>query len=165
MSTGLERLAAKARQEPPLRFTSVAHHLDAPRLWQNLCHVSPHTAPGSDGQTVDDLKQACAPWSTATLHAVHTQGYRPPPVRRVSIPQPGKQAVRPLGVPCLGDRVGQRSVAAILTAIDEQDCLPCSYGGRPGVGAHQALATLHEGIAGKPSRWVYEADLQNFFGR
>jgi group II intron reverse transcriptase/maturase len=164
MSTGLERIAAKARQEPKLRFTSLAHHLDAPRLWQNLCHVSPHTASGSDGQTVDDLKQAFVPWSTATLHAVHTQGYRPPPVRRVYIPKPGKQALRPLGVPCLGDRVVQRSVADILTAIYEQDFLPCSYGGRPGVGAHHALATLHEVIAGKPISWVYEADLQNFFG-
>jgi RNA-directed DNA polymerase len=164
MSTGLERIAAKARQEPTLRFTSLAHHLDAPRLWQTLCHVSPHTAPGSDGQTVDDLKQEFVAWSTTTLHAVHTQGYRPPPVRRVSIPKPGKQALRPLGVPCIGDRVVQRSVADILTAIYEQDFLPCSCGGRPRVGAHHALATLQEVIAGKPMSWVYEADLQNFFG-
>jgi hypothetical protein len=99
MSTGLERIAAKARQEPKLRFTSLTHHLDAPRLWQNLCHVSPHTAPGSDGQTVDDLKQEFIAWSTTTLHAVHTQGYRPPPVRRTYIPKPGKQELRPLGVP------------------------------------------------------------------
>lgn len=164
MATGLERIAAKARQEPQLRFTSLAHHLDAIRLWQNLCHVSPHTAPGSDGQTVDDLKQAFVAWSTTTLHAVHTQGYRPPPVRRVYIPKPGKQALRPLGVPCIGDRVVQRSVADVLTAIYEQDFLPCSYGGRPGVGAHHAVATLHEVIVGKPISWVYEADLRNFFG-
>ena len=39
MTTGLERIAAKARQEPKLRFTSLAHHIDAERLWQNLGHV------------------------------------------------------------------------------------------------------------------------------
>jgi RNA-directed DNA polymerase len=162
MSTGLERITAKARQEPKLRFTSLAHHIDAERLWRNLCHVPRHTAPGSDGQTVDDLKQVFVAWSAATLRTVHPQGYQPPPVRRTSIPKPGKQALRPLGGPCVGDRVLQRRVADVLTAIYEQDFLPCSFGGRPGVGAHHALATLHEVIAGKPVSWVYEADLRNF---
>jgi RNA-directed DNA polymerase len=99
MPTGLERIAAKARQEPKLRFTSLAHHLNAERLWQALCHVPPHSAPGSDGQTVDELKQEFSVWSAATLRAVHTQGYRPPPVRRTYIPKPGKHELRPLGVP------------------------------------------------------------------
>jgi RNA-directed DNA polymerase len=165
MPTGLERIAAKARQEPKLCFTSLAHHLEAERLWQALCHVPPHSAPGSDGQTVDELKQEFSAWSTATLRAVHTQGYRPPPVRRTYIPKAGKHELRPLGGPCLGDRVLQRCVADILAAIYEQDFLPCSFGGRPGVGAHQARATLHEGIAGKPVSWVYEADLRHVFGR
>jgi RNA-directed DNA polymerase len=164
MTTELERIAAKARQEPKLRFTSLAHHIDGEQLWQNLCHVPRHTAPGSDGQTVDELKQDFAAWSEATLRGVHTQGYRPPPVRRTYIPKPGKRELRPLGVPCVGDRVLQRSVADVLSAIYEQDFLSCSFGGRPGVGAHHALATLHEVIAGKPVSWIYEADLRNFFG-
>jgi group II intron reverse transcriptase/maturase len=164
MSPGLERIAAKARQEPKLCFTSLAHHIDAERLWRNLCHVPCHTAPGSDGQTVDELKQDFVTWSAATLRALHTQGYRPLPVRRTYIPKPGKHELRPLGVPCIGDRVLQRSVADVLTAIYEQDFLPCSFGGRPGRGAHHALATLHEVIAGKPVSWIYEADLRNFFG-
>jgi RNA-directed DNA polymerase len=142
----------------------LAHHIDAERLWQNLGHVPRHTAPGSDGQTVDELKQDFAVWSEATLRAVHTQGYRAPPVRRTYIPKPGKRELRPLGVPCVGDRVLQRSIAEVLSAIYEQDFLSCSFGGRPGVGAHHALATLHEVIAGKPVSWIYEADLRNFFG-
>jgi group II intron reverse transcriptase/maturase len=164
MSPGLERRAAKARHEPKLCFTSLAHHIDAERLWRNLCHVPRHTAPGSDGQTVDELKQDVVAWSAATLRALHTQGYRPPPVRRTYIPKPGKHELRPLGVPCIGARVLQRSVADVLTAIYEQDFLPCSFGGRPELGAHHALATLPEVIAGKPVSWIYEADLRNFFG-
>src|SRR5215469_3758288 len=58
----------------------------------------------------------------------------------------------------------QRSVAQVLSAIYEQDFLPCSFGGRPGRGAHQALATLHEVISGGKVEWVLEADLKNFFG-
>jgi group II intron reverse transcriptase/maturase len=142
----------------------VAHHIDVERLWPNLCRVPHHTAPGSDGQTADELKQDGAVWSEATLRVVHTQGYRPPPVRRTYIPKPGKPELRPLGVPCIGDRILQRCVADVLTAIYAQDFLPGSFGGRPGVGAHHALATLHEVIAGKPASWVYEADLRNVFG-
>jgi group II intron reverse transcriptase/maturase len=52
----------------------------------------------------------------------------------------------------------------VLSAIYEQDFLPCSFGGRPGLGAHHALATLTEVIAGGKVGWVLEADLKNFFG-
>ena len=51
-----------------------------------------------------------------------------------------------------------------MSAIYEQDFLPCSFGGRPGRSAHHALATLNELIAGRKVSWVLEADLKNFFG-
>jgi len=98
------------------------------------------------------------------LSAVHRQGYHPPPIRRVYIPKPGKQEQRPLGAPCVTDRALQRSVAQVLSAIYEQDFLQCSFGGRPGHSAHQALSTLNELIAGRKVGWVLEADLRNFFG-
>src|ERR1700680_3303909 len=46
----------------------------------------------------------------------------------------------------------------------KQDFLPCSFGGRPKLSAHHALATLNEVIAGGMISWVLEADLKNFFG-
>jgi retron-type reverse transcriptase len=103
---------------------------------------------------VDEVQQAFGAWREATLRAVHTQGYRPPPVRRPDIPTPGTRAQRPLGVPGVGDRVLQRSGADVLSAISEPDLLPCAFGGRPGVGAHHALATRPEVMAGKPVSWV-----------
>lgn len=98
------------------------------------------------------------------LGSVHRKGYHPPPVWRVYIPKPGKQEKRPLGVPCVVDRALQRATSHVLSAIYEQDFLPCSFGGRPGLGAPHALATVHELIAGKKVGWVLEADLRNFFG-
>jgi len=98
------------------------------------------------------------------LQSVHREGYRAPDIRRVYIPKPGKQEMRPLGCLLLRDRALQRSVSQVLSAIYEQDFLPCSFGGRAGRGAHQALATLHERIAGGKIEWVLEADLKNFFG-
>jgi RNA-directed DNA polymerase len=164
MTTGLERIAAKARDEPKLRLTSLAHHITGERVWGNLQQIPAHSAPGVDGQTVAQAKRDFTHWIEPMLEAVHRQGYQAPPVRRVYIPKPGKQEKRPIGVPCVSDRALQRTTAEVLSAIYEQDFLPCSFGGRPGTGAHQALATLNEVIAGRKVSWVLEADLKNFFG-
>ena len=164
MTAGLERIADKARREPTLQFTSLAHHLTVERLWQALQHLDASTAPGLDGVSYHDAIATFALWSQDVLTAMHRYGYRPPAVRRVWIPKPGKSAKRPLGVPTIADRVLQRSVAEVLSAIYEQDFLPVSFGGRPGLGAHQALATLHETIRGKRVHGVLEADLKDFFG-
>src|SRR6516225_8562579 len=164
METGLERIAAKARGEPKLRFTSLAHHITKERVWENLGEIRTNSAPGVDGQTVTEAKESFGVWIDPMLQSMHRQGYHAPNIRRVYIPKPGKQEKRPLGVPCVADRALQRSAAQVLSAIYEQDFLPCSFGGRPGRGAHQALASLHEVISGRQVEWVLEADLKNFFG-
>ena len=164
METGLERIAAKAKSEPKLRFTSLAHHITRERVWTNLCQIPKRSAPGVDGQTVTEAKETFGEWVEPVLRSVHRQGYRAPDIRRVYIPKPGKREKRPLGVPCVNDRALQRSTAQVLSAIYEADFLPCSFGGRPERGAHHALATLNEVIAGGKVSWVLEADLKNFFG-
>ena len=164
METGLERIAAKARGEPKPRFTSLAHHITRERVWANPCQIPKRSAPGVDGQTVTEAKESFGEWVEAMLQSVHRQGYRAPNIRRVYIPKPGKQEKRPLGVPCVTDRALQRSTAQVLTAIYETDFPSCSFGGRPGRGAHHALASLNEVIAGSKVSWGLEADLKNFFG-
>jgi RNA-directed DNA polymerase len=164
METGLERITAKARSEPKLRFTSLAHHITKVRVWENLCEMRTDSAPGTDGQTVPGAKESFGGWIEPMLQSIHRQGYQAPDIRRVYIPKPGKREKRPLGVPCVADRALQRTTAQVLSAIYEQDFLPCSFGGRPGRGAHHALATLNEVIAGRKVEWVLEADLKNFFG-
>ena len=164
METELEQIAAKARCEPKLRFTSLAHHITRDRVLRNLCQIPNRSAPGVDGQTVTEAKETFGEWIDAMLQSIHRKGYRAPDIRRVYIPKPGKQEKRPLGVPTVSDRALQRSTAQVLSAIYEQDFLPCSFGGRPGRGAHHALATLNEVIAGSKIGWVLEADLKNFFG-
>jgi group II intron reverse transcriptase/maturase len=117
-----------------------------------------------DGQTVQEAKESFRSWADEMISSIHRKGYKPPVVRRVYIPKPGKKEKRPLGVPCVSDRALQRSVSTVLSAIYEQDFLPCSFGGRPNRGAHHALGTLSEMISGKKVSWVLEADLKNFFG-
>lgn len=163
MATKLEEIAAKARGETKLQFTSLCHHLTRDMVWENLKHIPSNSAPGIDGIDVKGAKETFENWIGTMLQAVHNQGYKAPPVRRVWIPKPGKTEKRPLGVPCIADRALQRSVSTVMSAIYEQDFLSCSFGGRPNLSAHQALSTFHEIMMGKKISWVFEADLKNFF--
>ncbi len=58
MTTELERIAAKARCEPKLRFSSLAHHVTRERVWGNRCRIPLKSAPGTDGQTVAEAKES-----------------------------------------------------------------------------------------------------------
>jgi group II intron reverse transcriptase/maturase len=164
METKLEQIAVKARREPNLRFTSLAHHITRDRVLENLSKIPKRSAAGVDGQTVEAAKESFEDWIGPMLQSIHRQGYRAPNIRRVYIPKPGKTEKRPLGVPTVSDRALQRTTAEVLSAIYEQDFLPCSFGGRPKLSAHHALATLTEVISGGLISWVLEADLKNFFG-
>jgi len=164
METKLEGIAAKARSETNVQFTSLCHHVTKERVWKSLKHISAQSAPGIDGIEVNEAKEDFENWIAPMLQAVHRKGYKAPPVRRVWIPKPGRTEKRPLGVPCIADRALQRSVSEVMSAIYEEDFLPCSFGGRPKLSAHHALSTLNEIISGKKVGWVYEADLKNFFG-
>jgi RNA-directed DNA polymerase len=146
METKLEGIAAKARKETNLKFTSLCHHVTRELIWESLCNIPNDSAPGVDGITVEEAKKDFGLWIGKMLQSIHRKGYKAPPVRRVWIPKPGKTAKRPLGVPCVADRALQRSVSTVLSCMYEQDFLPCSFGGRPNLSAHHALATLKRAI-------------------
>lgn len=164
METRLEGIAAKALKETKLVFTSMAHHVTKELIWDSLNHMPNNTAPGVDKIDVRTAKQNFNMWVDEMITSIHRKSYKPPAVRRVWIPKPGKTEKRPIGVPCVADRALQRSVAAVLNAIYENDFLNCSFGGRPGRSAHNALASLNEIVSGRKISWVLEADLKNFFG-
>jgi group II intron reverse transcriptase/maturase len=164
MKTNIERVAVKAQQEKELCFTSLAHHLTSDTIWNGLCNIPANTSVGVDGYDVKQAKEEFPRWVETTINAIHSKGYKAPPVRRVYIPKPGKNKMRPIGVPTVLDRSLQVATTKILSSIYEQDFLENSYGGRPGKSAHQAIATLTSAIASQKVSWVYEADLENFFG-
>src|SRR5262245_39206857 len=103
METKLEQIAAKARREPKLRFTSLAHHITRDRVRKNLLQIPKWSAAGVDGQTVEAAKKSFDGWIEPMLQSIHRQGYRAPDIRRVYIPKPGKTEKRPLGVPTVAD--------------------------------------------------------------
>ena len=93
---------------------------------------------------------------------VRTGRYRPLPARRVFIPKPGSEELRPLSIPAVRDRVVQAALKIVLEPVFEADMLPCSFGFRPRRGAHDALQVLID-ESWKGRRWVVETDIAGCF--
>ena len=88
--------------------------------------------------------------------------WRPLPARRVFIPKPGREELRPLSIPTVRDRVVQAATKIVIEPIFEADFLECSYGFRPRRSTHDALQVLiDEDWRGR--RWVVETDIANCF--
>jgi group II intron reverse transcriptase/maturase len=71
--------------------------------------------------------------------------------------------LRPLGIPALEDKIVQKGIARILTAIYEADFVDFSYGFRPGKSCHQALDRVDKIIMGYSVNHVIDADIKGFF--
>ena len=74
-----------------------------------------------------------------------------------------ERAAIALGIPTVRDRVVQMAALLILEPIFEADFEECSYGFRPGRGAHNALDSLSAAIMTKKVNWILDADIKGFF--
>lgn len=81
-------------------------------------------APRADGQAFADIESyGVGRWLNELAEELRTGTYRPRAARRVPIPKlDGKQ--RPLGIPCIKNRVVQMAAVLVLESIFEADLEP-----------------------------------------
>ena len=84
------------------------------------------------------------------------------PIRRVSIPKPGKGEKRPLGIPTIRDRAKQCLAKLALEPEWEAKFEPNSYGFRPGRSCHDAIEAIFTQLRHK-ERFVLDADIAKCF--
>jgi len=158
--TKLAELTARAQKEQTL--TNVVQFVDEELLRLAFRSLRKQAAPGVDGQSYEEYA-ANLDQNLKDLYARLKGGrYRAPTIRRVYIPKEnGKR--RPIGISTVEDRLVQKAIAWLLSAVFEQDFLDCSHGFRPNRSPHTALHRLREGIRQHQVRYVVEADLRSYF--
>jgi RNA-directed DNA polymerase len=165
MSSALERVRQAARRDKRQRFTALLHHgYDVERLRAAYFGLKREAAAGIDGKTWRQYGEELERNLLDLSDRLRRGAYRAQPVRRAYISKAGEpQKRRPLGVLVVEDKIVQRAVAEVLSALYEQDFVGFSYGFRPGRSPHQALDALAMAILRRKVNWVLDADIRAFF--
>jgi RNA-directed DNA polymerase len=163
MPSALERVRQAAERDRKQRFTALLHHVyDVERLRAAYLAIKRDAAAGIDGETWRHYGESLEANLLDLSGRLQRGAYRAKPVKRAYIPKADGR-LRPLGIPALEDKIVQRAVVEVMSAIYETDFLGFSYGFRPGRSPHQALDALSVGIHTKKVNWVLDADLRAFF--
>src|SRR5947209_20428868 len=133
MARDLTRIGEKARQNSPMRFTSI-YHFVTDRDHLRACYegIDPDKATGIDGITKAEYGKELESNLDDLTARLGRLGYRPQPVRRVYIPKPASNKKRPLAILCIEDKLVGMALTRVLEQIYEADFLESSYGYRPG---------------------------------
>jgi len=157
-------LQAKAKAEPAFRFYS---------LWDKVCRADVLEeayracrrnggAPGCDGTTFDQITaHGQERWLEELRQELRAGAYRPQPLLRVWIPK-SNGGQRPLGIPCIRDRVVEMAALLVLGPIFEADLLRNQYGFRPGLDAKMAVRQAFWHVTDRGRSEVVDADLSDY---
>lgn len=130
--------------------------------YRNLKTNSGSKTAGTDGKTIEDIKGLS---DREVIETVRKQlaDYHPQSVRRVFIPKPGSDKKRPLGIPCIWDRLIQQCILQVLEPICEPKFHNHSYGFRQNRDAHHAVSRVVSMVNMYKHYYCVDVDIKGFF--
>lgn len=130
--------------------------------YRNIKSNKGSTTPGVDNKTIDDYKKLNE--SEFVQYFVNKfKNYNPKAVRRVEIPKGYSNKKRPLGIPCMDDRIIQQCIKQVLEPIVEAKFYKHSYGFRPNRSTKDAIARCAFLINKSQLHYVVDVDIKGFF--
>ena len=131
--------------------------------YRNIKKNSGSVTPGTDGLKISDVEKY-SPENLVRKVRNITNNYNPRAVRRKEIPKPyDPSKMRPLGIPCIWDRLLQQCILQILEPICEARFSENSYGFRPNRSCENAVAHLEKLMQLSKLHYVVEVDIKGFF--
>ena len=112
--------------------------------YRNIKRNDGSVTPGTDELTIQDVEKYTPDELVRKVRNI-TRNYSPRAVRRKEIPkQNDPSKTRPLGIPCIWDRIIQQCILQILEPICEAKFSDNSYGFRPNRCCEQAIAASYK---------------------
>lgn len=130
--------------------------------YRNLKTNSGSNTAGTDGKTIEDIKTLTDKEVIDTVR-IMLDDFIPSSVRRVFIPKPGSDKKRPLGIPCIWDRLVQQCILQVLEPICEPKFHNHSYGFRPNRGADHAISRTVSMVNMFRHYYCVDVDIKGFF--
>lgn len=133
--------------------------------YRNLKANTGNNTPGTDRLTIKDIEKLSPEKVVEKVRYIVTgskHGYRPKPVRRKDIPKPNGDT-RPLGIPCIWDRLVQQCIKQIMEPICEAKFSEHSYAFRPNRSVENAIAEAYRLMQRSHLHYVVEFDIKGFF--
>ena len=118
-------------------------------------------ASGIDHMSVDELDDYFKDNLSNIKDLIRKRKYKPLPVKRVEIPKPDGSK-RPLGIPCVKDRVLGQAIYQVLSPICEEVFSDSSYGFRPNRSCEKTIIKTLE-YFNDGYDWLVDLDLSKFF--
>ena len=131
--------------------------------YRNIKNNKGSKTKGTDGSSITHYKE----WEDEKFIEYFEnklQKYHPKSVRRVEIPKeydPSKK--RPLGIPCMDDRIIQQCIKQVLEPICEAKFHKHSYGFRPNRTTSHAIARTEYLMWRSKLHYVVDIDIKGFF--
>ena len=161
-TTKLERIGMRATFRKDTVFNNIGHVVDLDLLRECYRQLNGNKAVGIDGVTKVSYGIKLEDNLQDLLARIRRNAYKPQASRLVEIPKEDG-STRPLAIACFEDKIVQRAVTKILTAVFEPQFLACSYGYREGMNGHEALRALMKYSNQNTDGITIEIDLRKYF--